>query len=72
MGLQRNRMTRCGLTPCLRTPSVVDSCGHSNEPLSSVKGREFFDKLIDYQLLNKGHVAWNYVFMKSGNFCFSR
>jgi hypothetical protein len=33
--------------------SGVLSCEHDNEPSDSIKGREFLQKLSDYQLLNK-------------------
>jgi hypothetical protein len=32
---------------------VAGFCEHSNESLSTIKGREFLDKLRDYQLLTK-------------------
>jgi hypothetical protein len=32
---------------------VAGSYKHGNEPLGSVKGREFFDKLSSYLLLKK-------------------
>jgi hypothetical protein len=32
---------------------VVGRCEHGNEPLGSIKGGEFLDKLSDYQLLKK-------------------
>jgi hypothetical protein len=33
---------------------VVGSCEYCNEPLSSMKGREFLSQLIDDRLLKKG------------------
>jgi len=40
---------------------VVSSCEHSNEPSSSVKGREFFDWLSNYLLLKKDSAPWNWL-----------
>jgi hypothetical protein len=37
----------------LWTDQVVVSCEHSNEPTHSMKGLEFLDQLIYYQLLKK-------------------
>jgi hypothetical protein len=33
---------------------VADSCGHGEEPSSSIKGGTFLDYLIDFHLLKKG------------------
>jgi hypothetical protein len=39
----------CGLDSSgLRQGQVVGPCEYSNEPLGSIKGREFLDKLSDY------------------------
>jgi hypothetical protein len=32
---------------------VTGTCEHSSEPSDSIKGREFFDQLSDYQFLKK-------------------
>jgi len=42
-------MRRCGLdaTGSGQGP-MADSCEHSNEPLGSIKGREFLDYLSDF------------------------
>jgi hypothetical protein len=35
----------------------MGSCEDSNEPLGSIKGRQFLDQLGDYQLLKKESVC---------------
>jgi hypothetical protein len=37
---------------------VAGSCKHGNEPSGSIKGEEWFDQLIDYQLF-KASAAWS-------------
>jgi len=34
---------------------------HENEPSDSIKGGEFLDQFIDYQLLNKDSAPWSYL-----------
>jgi hypothetical protein len=38
---------------------VVGSCEHGNGTSGFIKGGEFFDWLIDYQLLKKDSDPWN-------------
>jgi hypothetical protein len=38
---------------------VVGSCEQNNEPLGSIKGREFLDYLSDYWLLEKDFDRWS-------------
>jgi hypothetical protein len=37
---------------------VVGFCEHGNERCGSIKGRECFDRLRDYQFLKKDSVFW--------------
>jgi hypothetical protein len=36
----------------------IGSSEHGNEPSCSIKGKEFFDKLSDYKLINKDSYPW--------------
>jgi hypothetical protein len=38
---------------------VVDTCDHGNEPVGSIKGREFLDYLSEYLLLKKDSALWS-------------
>jgi len=43
----------CGLDSCASGQgSLVGSCGHGNEPSSSMEGREFLDKSNESYLLS--------------------
>jgi len=48
MGLKRNGVWCCELAESI---SVMGSYEHGNEPSGSIKGEEFSDCLIKYQLL---------------------
>jgi hypothetical protein len=37
---------------------VAGSCEHGDEPLVSIKGKEFLDKLSDYYLVKKDFAPW--------------
>jgi hypothetical protein len=39
----------------------VGCCENGNEPSVPIKGREFLDKLKEYQLLKKDFVAWSWL-----------
>jgi hypothetical protein len=40
---------------------VICCCKYSNEPLGSIRGGEFLDKLSYYELLNNDSTAWSFV-----------
>jgi hypothetical protein len=42
---------------------VAESCDHSNEPLGSTKGAEFFNYVSDCQLLKKDSDPWSSLIM---------
>jgi len=43
----------------LRIVTMVLSCDHGNKPSSSVKSREFLDKLREYGLPKKNSALWS-------------
>jgi hypothetical protein len=42
--------------------TAANICEYVDEPFASIKGGEFPDLLIDYQLLKKEPTYWNYYY----------